>query len=253
MIKPIIPWQGGKRRLAKHILPIFPEHECYVEPFAGGAALFFMKSESSVEVLNDINGELVNLYRIVQHHLEEFIKQFKWILVSREHFDRLKNTPVQSLTDIHRAVRFFYLQKMSFGGKVHAQVIGTATTAPPRMNLLRIEEYLSAAHLRLSRVYIEHLAWDSCIARYDRSHTLFYCDPPYWKTIGYGVEFAFENYERMAELAKTIQGKMIISVNDIPEMRSVFDGLEMKSVGINYKVGAKGSAKETAELIVKNF
>ncbi|KAB0545407.1 DNA adenine methylase, partial [Pantoea stewartii] len=74
----IIPWVGGKRKLAKHLLPLFPAHTCYVEPFCGGAALFFMKEQSKAEVLNDINGDIVNLYRVIQNHLEEFIKQFKW-------------------------------------------------------------------------------------------------------------------------------------------------------------------------------
>lgn len=59
MANPIIPWVGGKRRLAKRLLPLFPEHQCYVEPFAGGAALFFMKAPSDVEVLNDINGKMI--------------------------------------------------------------------------------------------------------------------------------------------------------------------------------------------------
>ena len=67
---PIIAWMGGKRRLAKHLLPLFPEHSCYVELFAGGAALFFLRDKPArCEVLNDINGDLVNLYRVVQHHL----------------------------------------------------------------------------------------------------------------------------------------------------------------------------------------
>lgn len=58
---PIVPWIGGKRRLAKHILPLFTEHTCYVEPFCGAAALYFLKEPTKVEVINDINGELVNL------------------------------------------------------------------------------------------------------------------------------------------------------------------------------------------------
>ncbi|WP_026600484.1 DNA adenine methylase [Methylomonas sp. 11b] len=173
MSKPIIPWVGGKRRLAKTILPLFPDHECYVEPFAGGAALFFMKQPSDVEVLNDINGELVNLYRVVKHHLEEFVRQFKWALVSRQIYAWLRESPPETLTDIQRAARFYYLQKLAFGGKVANQTFGTATTSAPRLNLLRIEEELSAAHLRLSRAYIEHVTWDDCIRRYDRPHTLF--------------------------------------------------------------------------------
>ena len=70
MTSPIIPWIGGKRRLAKHILPLISmRHACYVEPFAGAAAILFSKPPSEAEVLNDVNGELVNLYRVVQHHL----------------------------------------------------------------------------------------------------------------------------------------------------------------------------------------
>lgn len=151
MPKPFLPWVGGKRRLAPHILPLFPEHVCYVEPFCGAAALFFLKEPSKVEVLNDVNGELVNLYRVVQRHLEEFVRQFKWALSSREIYRWMKITPSETLTDIQRAARFFYLQRLGFGGKVDGQTFGTATTSPPRLNLLRIEEDLSEAHLRLSR------------------------------------------------------------------------------------------------------
>lgn len=81
---PIIPWIGGKRRLAKRIIPLFPEHSCYVEPFCGAAALYFLKDQVKVEVLNDINGELVNLYRVVKHHMDEFVRQFRWSLTSRQ-------------------------------------------------------------------------------------------------------------------------------------------------------------------------
>jgi DNA adenine methylase len=211
-----------------------------------------MKEPVRVEVINDINGELVNLYRVVQNHLEEFIRQFKWSLVSRQMYKWLKLAHVETLTDIQRAARFFYLQKMAFGGKVSGQTFGTATTTAPRLNFLRIEEELSAAHLRLSRVYIEHLAWDDCIRRYDRLHTLFYVDPPYWGTEGYGIDFEFDQYGRMAELAKSIKGGMIISVNDIPEMRQVFSGMVMTSVDVKYTVGGK-QGKSAKELIIRNF
>lgn len=88
MAHPIVPWLGGKRRLADRIFPFFDNrHTCYVEPFAGGAALFFLKPPSDVEVINDINGELINLYRVVQNRLEEFVRQFKWALSSRKVFE----------------------------------------------------------------------------------------------------------------------------------------------------------------------
>jgi DNA adenine methylase len=250
---PIVPWIGGKRRLAKHILPLFPHHTCYVEPFCGAAALYFLKEPSKTEVINDINGELVNLYRVVRHHLEEFVRQFKWALVSRQIYKWLQDTPEETLTDIHRAARFYYLQKQAFGGKVADHTFGTSTTSAPRFNLLRIEEELSMAHLRLSRTLIEHLDWHQCIERYDRPHTLFYCDPPYWGTEGYGVEFGLENYAQMAKLARTIKGKMIISVNNIPEMLDVFKGLTIKNVDISYNLKVTGKAVRRCELIICNF
>ncbi|EDS5585809.1 DNA adenine methylase [Salmonella enterica subsp. enterica serovar Saintpaul] len=250
---PIIPWIGGKRRLAKHILPLFPKHTCYVEPFCGAAALYFLKEPSRVEVINDVNGELVNLYRVVKHHLEEFVRQFKWALVSRQIYKWLQVTPEETLTDIQRAARFYYLQKQAFGGKVADHTFGTSTTSAPRFNLLRIEEELSLAHLRLARTIIEHTDWAKCIERYDRPHTLFYCDPPYWGTEGYGVDFPLTEYESMAQLATSIQGKMIISVNDIPEMRKAFAGLEMQSVGIKYNLQTTEKAKPRRELIIRNF
>lgn len=249
---PVIPWMGGKRRLAKHILPLFPAHTCYVEPFCGAAALFFMKEPSKAEVINDVNGELVNLYRVIQHHLEEFVRQYKWSLVSRQIFQWLQATPEETLTDIQRAARFFYLQKLAFGGKQVGQTFGVRVTSKPSLNFLRLEEELSVAHLRLSQVVIEHQDWAKCVNRYDRAETLFYCDPPYWSTTGYGVDFPFEEYEKMAALARSIKGKMVISVNDIPEMRAVFDGLRMERVGIKYTVGQSASA-ETGELIIMNW
>jgi len=251
--QPIIPWIGGKRRLAQHLLPLFPEHTCYVEPFCGAAALFFLKAPSKVEVINDVNSDLVHLYRVLQHHLEEFVRQFKWALASREMFEWAKETPPRTLTDIQRAARFYYLQRLAFGGRVDGQTFGTATVAPARLNLLRIEEELSAAHLRLSGVTVEHLDWGACLERYDRPHTLFYLDPPYWGTEGYGVPFGLEQYERMAQLMRGMQGQAIVSVNDIPEMRAAFKGFQMQRLQITYSVAKAKDRKPTGELVIHNL
>lgn len=248
--QPIIPWIGDKRRLADRIFPLFPRHSCYVEPFAGGAALYFLRPvPAEVEVLNDVNGDLVNLYRVVQHHLEEFVRQFKWALSSRQVFKWLQETRPETLTDIQRAARFYYLQQSAFGGRVDGQSYGTATTQPPGLNLLRIEESLSAAHLRLSNTYIEHLTWQDCFRRYDRPHTLFYCDPPYWQTEGYGVPFGFEQYEQMAEVLGQIKGKAIVSLNDHPDIRRVFGRYHIESTDITYTVGG-GKGSEAREVLI---
>lgn len=252
MAQPIVPWIGGKRRLADTLLTRFPDHTCYVELFAGGAALFFMRHPAEVEVLNDVNGELINLYRVVQRHLEEFVRQFKWALTSRQVFKWLQETQPQTLTDIERAARFYYLQHNAFGGRVDGQSFGTATTAPP-VNLLRIEETLSAAHLRLSSATIEHEPWAACLERYDRPHTLFYADPPYWQTEGYGVPFPWPEYEALAGRMATLKGKMIVSLNDHPDVRQAFQAFDMESLEIDYTVGGGGKPATRRELIIYSW
>lgn len=254
MAMPIIPWLGGKRRLADIIIPRFPAHKCYVEVFAGGAALYFLRPPAEVEVINDVNGELVNLYRVVQRHLEEFVRQFKWALSSRQVFKWLQDTRPETLTDIERAARFYYLQHQAFGGKVQGQSWGTATTvAAPTVNLLRIEEDLSAAHMRLHGAYVEQLDWAECMRRYDRPHTLFYLDPPYWQTEGYGVPFAWPEYEAMAKTMRTLQGKAVLSINDHPDIRACFAGLYMETVPIKYMVAGGGASVDRKELIISSW
>lgn len=139
--------------------------------------MLFAKAPSKVEVINDINSDLVNLYRVVQHHLEELVRQFKWALTSRQVFTWVQSTPPETLTDIQRAARFLYLQMLCFGAKVEGRTFGVATTTTQAINLLRLEENLSAAHLRLSQVVVEHMDWQACIRRYDRPHTLFLLRP----------------------------------------------------------------------------
>lgn len=251
---PIIPWLGGKRRLADKLIPLFPPHECYVEVFAGGAALYFLRPmPAQTEVLNDINGDLVNLYRVVQHHLEEFVRQFKWALSSRQIFKWQQLTDPNTLTDIQRAARFYYLQQHAFGGKIDGQTFGTATTGPA-INLCRIEENLSAAHLRLSGTYVENLPWQEVMRRYDRPHSFFYCDPPYWQTEGYGVDFGFEQYQELAAFMRTCKGKVMVSINDHPDIRACFDGFHMETLGIKYAVAnVHGEAQTSRELVIQNW
>ncbi|MEX3612854.1 MAG: DNA adenine methylase [Burkholderia gladioli] len=255
MAQPVVPWIGGKRRLADRLIALFPPHDCYVEAFCGGAALYFLRPvPASAEVINDVNGELVNLYRVVQNHLEEFVRQFKWALSSRQIFQWMQMTLPETLTDIQRAARFFYLQQHAFGGRVAGQTFGTATTTPT-VNLLRIEENLSAAHLRLSGgTTIENLPWRECVARYDRPHTFTYMDPPYWQTEGYGVPFGFAEYEALAEFMRACKGKSMLSINDHPDIRRVFEGLPMLDLSIKYSTAsAHGSLKTSHELVITNW
>ncbi len=255
MIKsPLSGWMGGKYQLSKQIVDLLPDHQCYCEPFAGAAWVLFRKERSKVEVLNDINTDIVTLYRVVQHHLEEFVRWFKWVLVSRDEFQRWLKANPETLTDIQRAARFFYIQKNSFAGRVgRSPSFGYAPSSPPRMNLLRIEENLSDAHLRLSQVYIENLPYADLIRRYDRKETFFYIDPPYWDCEDYygdGI-FSKADFDALASQLSNIKGKFLLSLNDTPEVREIFSGFIIDSVSVTYSCSSKPT--KAKEVLIRNY
>jgi DNA adenine methylase len=244
---------GGKSKLAKTIINMMPEHKAYCEVFAGAAWVFFKKPESKYEVINDLDSDLVAFYRVLQNHLEEFLRQFKWLLSSREWFEDWKRQQAASgLTDIQRAARYYYLQRLCFGGRVRGRVFGTAPMRPPRINLLRMEEELSAVHLRLVGVTIEHLPWDDFIRRYDKLGTLFYCDPPYYKAPFYAHNLQLTDYERMATILSGIRSRFILSINDHPDIRKICKGFEIKPVSLKYTV-SQGKQTTGRELLISNF
>ena len=96
-------WIGGKSQLARQIIGLMPPHHCYCEVFAGAAWVLFKKTRAPVEIINDANGDLINLYRCIQHHLPEFARQFELMLISRDEYERQKQVDPSTLTDLQRA------------------------------------------------------------------------------------------------------------------------------------------------------
>lgn len=251
-MKSPIPWMGSKRRMARKLLESLPEHTTFVEVFAGSAALLFAREEpAEVEVINDIDGELVNFFRVLKHHLGEFCQQFRWAVTSRKMWDWAKDTPTEVLTDIQRAARFYYLQRLCFGGKPHGRTFGYALTAKPRLNLVRIEEELSEVHARLARVLVENLDWQECLRRYDRPATLFFLDPPYLATAQYGSKWGVEQFEELAETLAGIHGRGILTLNDHPEVRRIFGRWPATQTEVTYTVGGGRRASRCAELVFR--
>lgn len=249
-----LAWVGGKSKLVPTLLPLIPTHTCYAEVFAGAAWLLFSKDPSKVEVINDINGDLITLYRVIQNHLEEFVRYFKWALVSRDEFARLKRVDESTLTDIQRAARFYYLLRNAFGAKATQQTFGIAKTGKPRFNLLRIEEELTEAHLRLSRVYIENLPYHELIKRYDSADTFLYVDPPYWNCEDdYGKNLFDKNdFTTLRDTLNNCSGKWLVSINDAPEIRALFKGHAIQEVATSYSI-ARQLNKPVKELLISNY
>ncbi len=245
---------GGKSKLSETIIKMIPEHQAYCEVFAGAAWVFFRKEPSRYETINDLDSDLVCFYRVLQNHLEEFLKQFKWLLSSREWFEDWKRQQAAGgLTDIQRAARYYYLQRHCFAGRVRNRTFGVpGPFRRPRINLLRLEEELSEVHLRLAMVMIENLSWEDFIKRYDRRQTFFYLDPPYFKAPYYNHNMELGDYWELSKILSAIKGKFILSINDLPEMREVFKGFQIKPVSLKYSV-KKNELTEGKELLVSNY
>jgi DNA adenine methylase len=255
-MRSLLAYLGGKSLLAGKIIKRIPPHACYCEVFAGAAWVLFTKEESKVEILNDINTELVTLYRVVKLHLEEFIRYLKWVLVARDEFERFKKEDPETLTDIQRAVRFYFLLKAGYSAKVKRPTFGISAQSPPRLNLLRIEEDLSAVHLRLARVYIENKPYEQVIRCFDKPGTFFYLDPPYYgHEKDYGDEIFYrEDFGKLRDILAQIRGKFILSINDHPRMRETFREFRISREKTTYTTGyGHGSHKAVTALLISNY
>ncbi|KUP91809.1 modification methylase DpnIIA [Tritonibacter horizontis] len=253
---PVAPWLGGKKALSARIIERIEatDHTTYAEPFVGMGGVFLRRSwKPACEVANDLNGEITNLFRILQQHYPQLMEVMKYQIASRREFERLRRVDPSTLTDLQRAARFLYLQRQAFGGKLGG-VFGVDPGRPPRFSLSRLEPILEAAHERLESVVFENLDWQDLIRRYDGVGTLFYLDPPYWggeSDYGKGL-FARDDFALMADQLASIKGRFILSINDCPEIREIFAAFCFEEVRLKYTVSS-GSATEACELIITNF
>jgi DNA adenine methylase len=247
-------WMGGKSRMVKLLTAAIPKHTCYVEVFAGAANLLFAKPLSNCEVINDINGDLVNLFRVVKHHRREFLCQLMYLTHSRRDFSDAKAQP--GLTDIQRAAGFYLILRTCFGGKggTSSPCFGYGTSGKARFNRISLSA-VHRCHKRLSGVFIENLPFDDCIRRYDRPHSFFYCDPPYLETTGYKAQFGLPDHQRLAEQLRAIKGRFLLSINDHPEIRRLYKGLTIHPVSVRYTVSRDKSDEATCrkELLIANY
>jgi len=251
MIGPL-PYIGGKNRLATKIISMFPEHTTYVEPFAGGAQVLFHKLPSNVEVLNDLDFDIVNFFRVCQWHHDELVRYLRFSLVSRKLHELHVKTDPSTLTDIQRAGRFYYLQKNSFGGLIVKQKFHYGVTHPSNYNPERIPEIIEQTHRRLARVQVESLPYEKVLEKYDRPTTFFYLDPPYWERKLYKFNFTNEQFADMEQRLRKVQGKFILSLDDRPEVRQLFGAFRMERVDLAYTAKRDTSARHR-ELLIMNF
>lgn len=245
-----ISWIGGKKLLRKRIIEKFPtEYSRYVEIFGGAGWVLFAEERPKVlEVYNDINGELVNLYRCVKYHPEAVQKELQGLLMSREvFFDSREQIGIRGLTDIQRAARFYTLIKESYGTDCR-------TFGVRGKNLQKGIEYIESASERLKSVVIENLDFEHLIRTYDSVGTLFYADPPYYMAEKYYPDrFNPADHNRLRNTLANIKGKFVLSYNDCNEIRDLYSEYSVESVERPNNLCQKSQGGKYKELIIKNF
>ncbi|WP_309399975.1 DNA adenine methylase [Cerasicoccus maritimus] len=258
-LKSPLGYLGGKSRLAKQIVERIPHHLCYVEPYCGGAWVFFTKKPSRVEVLNDMDGELVTFWRVIQHHLPEFLRCLEFTTISREGFQQDNAQDPRLLSDVQRAVRYYRLQRMGYGGKTTGRTFGTSCVRPNSFHPLAAEDILRQTYERMARTTIEHLDACECIRRYDSETTFFYIDPPYWDCEKmYAVQFSKDDFLKLRNALREVKGKFILSLNDTPEVREIFQDFTIEEVTTKYSLGNSRKVEGTRnadrkELFIHNL
>jgi len=249
----LVPYLGGKTQLASRLLAMISArpHRCYAEPFAGAGGIILRRQvPAPVEAINDMSGDIINLFRVVQRHPRALLAELRFALHAREDFERLVKTPAGALTDIERAARFWRIQSAVF----RADPSGTSFISNPATARgkapLSLRRHVLQCHRRLARVTIERQDFEAFIRRYDRPDTLFYVDPPYWGCEGdYGGGFTRGDFTRLEACLQTLRGAFILSLNDVPEVRALFAWAQMEQVEVTY--GA-ARPKRAQELIISS-
>jgi DNA adenine methylase len=227
--KPILRWPGGKSRLLPMILPRIAPHVCYCEPFAGGLAVLLAKPRSHVEVINDCNGDLVSLYRSLQYHLPELLREIDCMFASRKVLKDFIAQP--GITEIQRAARFLVKNKTSFGGGMTSFAVAKTRGGGAGFSRERHTVLLGEAHHRLDKVVVENLPYERCLELYDARASFFFLDPPYLNSDA--GAYAGWNEKQMREFRRRVdrlKGQWLVTVDDSAFNRELFKDCRMEAV-----------------------
>jgi DNA adenine methylase len=255
--KPPAAYLGGKRNLAARLCALIETipHRAYIEPFVGMGGVFFRRSKPApVEIINDLSGDVANLFRVARRHYQPLVDELAFLPASRDEFERQRRLEPEALTDIERAVRFLYLQRLCFGGRVDGRTFGVRKDQSSRIQLGRLRAELRALSRRLEPVTIERLPYQDLIRRYDAPGALFYLDPPYDETEGYGVPFGRTDYVAMATQLAGIAGQFVMSINATAFVRETFSAFDVQEISTTWSLssGTTGVGQRVTELVIRN-
>jgi DNA adenine methylase len=234
---------GGKYKLKTKIVPLFIkgyENMTYVEPFVGGGSIFFKKEESVKEIINDIDKNLIDIYKGFKKYNFERIKKDVDGNYDKEDFENIKNS--KPTTDYGKFIRLFKLFRLSFYSQLKA--FGSKT----KINL--VVNYSE----RLKNTIILNESYEKVIKKFDSPDTFIYLDPPYEGSNEQHYKHSFIDYEKLKDILDNLKGKFLMSLNDSPYIRKLFSKYNISTIKTKYTDALKGGQSiDKIELIIKNY
>jgi len=257
-MKTPVTYYGGKQYMLKHIRPLIPAHNLYCEPFAGGAAVFFDKEPAPINVINDLNGELINFYRVAKEQPEELGREIAPVLHSRAQFDHacyIYRTPL-FFTPVQRAAALWLLSKVSFAGDLgHSFGFEKTKSRHPRKLVNAKLAFCDGLVRLLEKATIECDDAFRIIERYDTPDSFFFLEPPYVGTgMGhYAGMFSGQDLSRLLELCNTLQGKFMLTAYPNETVRSAAEGAAWAIHPVKHPLIAAKAVRVQEEWMVCNY
>ena len=220
--RPLMRYHGGKWRLAQWIISHFPEHRVYVEPYGGAASVLLQKPRSFAEVYNDLDSEIVNVFRVIRNNetAAELVRLLELTPCARDEFDGLLDVSEDPVEQARRTIaRSFMGYSSDSATRANRTGFRGLSVKTARYSAREWSEYPNNLRFlieRLQGVVIENIPALELIQRYDAEHTLFYLDPPYphetrFAARGYKHEMTNDDHVELIETLKTLAGKVILS------------------------------------------
>ncbi|SRR5258706_96798 len=251
---------GGKQKLAKHILPLIPKHNLYCEPFFGGGAIFFAKQPSEIEVVNDINGDLINFYFVMKNDFKKLQKEIKVTLHSREyhHIAKIVLGYPQLFNNVKRAWAIWVLANESYSSRLDSDwgYDRKKNTSAKRLQHKR-EDFSDDYAKRLEQTEIENTDALKVIETRDSKQSFFYCDPPYFNASrGHYIKYSEQDFENLLKLLATIKGKFLLSSypSELLNKYSKKNHWHTREIDMSLDITAKfNTGKRKKETLTSNY
>lgn len=262
----VIPYYGGKFRLSKQLIPLLPNHSRYIEVFSGGLSMFFRKSKCDYTVINDIDNDIINLYRCLSEKYNEFIDTLLWVPKSRQMFEEARHevhySKVIKMPNVLRAVKYFYCIRNAFNKNPNSSFSKTSY-----WNTEDIIDKLKYSVKYFKNTTIENMDFRKLVVDYKPTlGDMWYFDPPYIvateKGDYYMADFGYEEHEDLRECVDLVDrngGKFMISYDDKEIIRDMYSDYNIFEIQTQYAGRTQNGYKENqntkyfTELVIMNY